>query len=1313
MSRRRFFRRGVWPVRLRPLLARIGVFLVLVMAVTLTVRCTRDLNPARGEGGVVLSWKAEPGGPIAAADSVRTWVLDNQDRILVGPVAAPFDTATGSFDISLRVPAGDDRAVRLHLEGAGGRGRGVMADGEARGITVPAAGTAEALLRLHNAVPRLEPFTGQPGDLQITLRWSSVPGASGYRLYRRPPAGPESLEVVGDTVRVFELSDRLRWSGETIGMGARAAGATKTRGWPRPDTGMSRHAGTTEALLRPAALDTTWFRVSALLHGGAVSCASDSVAVSFGWIEDIPHVLPGGVVPALGAIGVPDSVAVEIEFDRPMDPSSLGDVRVPSIGNTVTLRVDGTTDLVGLVVDSSSWRDGGRRLRLQPVTPLRRDAGYVLHVSTDLRDLDGRPLDQSRTEAGLQGFESRFDTEHYDPLRVTEAVPDSGAAGVAARPLIEIRLNRDARPATVNAQTVLLADSAGTATACTVTLPQESLIRVTPELPLRFSISYQLTVTTGVRDLRGRYGESLDQNPTRAGAQPFIRSFRTIPQPRGPRVIAVAPDSGATGVPLSQVVRVRFSRPVQAAAVNGYFTVLSPTQAAISGEVARSSDDRTQFTFTPTRLLEPGFLYTVHASGWLDSQGNPVGIRDDLGIPLDQDSTFAGYQEFRSTFRAEKNPKVDSMRPKPGWEGVPVDTLVELRFSGPIDRASVTASNLALFGGANSVPVEPPEWSVDNKLVRLRPVVPLGWYRTYTVVADTSLRSTDGSRFDQYAETSGYQPFRETFTTAPDGIPPQVASWTPGPVGRFPITTPVTLRFTKPVKPTDATSPSNVFLRKLPSGQALSADLTITLDSLETTLQPRAPLENDTRYEVRATRFIEDRFGQQLDQISATPDINDDFTGVFTTEIERVPPRVVAISPDLGELLVPANATIQVTFSEPMKADETLTGAFTLKGPGGAIVAGFGTPSPDGLRLVFTPAAPLRYAVRFDVRVDTTAVDLVGNPLDQNSGGLPAFTSWFMTAPDRVPPRVLVSVPANGDTAVKVTVNPEVTFDKAMAVTTLPGGLRLLNSLEMPVPLRDVEIRGDRHAVLIPADRLGFAELYTLEANDAAHDTSGNGLDQDHAQVGSQPFRVSFRTEDFPPRVAAVFPARDSSGVDPGVVVEIRFAAPVNSASVVLGFALYPDGSMVPVPGTVRKLSDTRFSYQPDAPLAPDSRFWVRVTAQVTDRAGNPLDQIPATPASDPFESGFRTGTPPVAPCTTGNGNSPPAKKVASLPVSAKTLGSARICTRFFSSNAWMATPRLMSERKIKTFSSWPRVIGIPEELIAVVDVEVELPVMV
>jgi len=214
-------------------LARVAVFVALVAAATLTVRCTRELNPARGEGGLALTWKAGPGVGVATADSARTWVLDGQDRILVGPVAAPLHGATGSFDISLRVPAGDDRAVRMQLEGPGARGRGICADGEARGIAVPAAGTAEALLLLRNAVPQMEPFTGQPGDLQITLRWTSVPGASQYRLYRRPSVGTETFEVVADTVRVFERTDLARWSGEAIGARSRGGSAANARDWSR------------------------------------------------------------------------------------------------------------------------------------------------------------------------------------------------------------------------------------------------------------------------------------------------------------------------------------------------------------------------------------------------------------------------------------------------------------------------------------------------------------------------------------------------------------------------------------------------------------------------------------------------------------------------------------------------------------------------------------------------------------------------------------------------------------------------------------------------------------------------------------------------------------------------------------------------------------------------------------------------------------------------------------------------------------------------------------------------------------------------
>jgi hypothetical protein len=1363
-------------VRSGPLFARIGGVLVLALAVMLTVRCTRELNPVRGEGGLTLTWKVDPGVPVAAADSARTWVLDGQDRILVGPVVAPFEAATGTFDLSLRVPAGEDRAVRMRLEGAGARGRGVVAQGEARGIAVPAAGAVEAHLRLRNSVPRLEPFTGQPGDLKITLRWSSVPGALRYLLYRRPPTGSEQTTEVPDTVRVFEPPYPAGFR-ENSGAGSQFGGAIKMRGWSQPDARRRCDRAVERVLRDPATLDTTWFRVSALLPGDAnatsyrdaVSVASDSVAVLFRWVDDTPHVL--WVVPAAEAIGVPDSVTVEIQFDRPMVTRTLGDVSVPSDTSHVTLRLDGTTDFVGLAVDPSSWLPDSSRVRLQPLTPLRRDARYLLRVTPGLRDRDGRPLDESRTEAGLQGFESRFDTERYDPLRVTGAVPRDGAAGVERNQTIEVELNRSARPATVRAGTVFLADSAGAAVACTVTQPEGRRISVVPDALLRYGTRYQLTVTTEVRDLRGRLGEPLDQDPALAGAQPFVLSFRTMPQPSGPRVIAVTPADGARGVPLSQEVRIHFSRSVRVDTVTGHFTVLTPGLATIQGVVAPASADYTEFTFTPAQLLEPGFLYTVVASGGMNPQGIPEGIQDNSGVPFDQDSTRAGYQEFRSTFRAERTPRVDSMRPRPGGEGVPVDTLIELRFSWPMDRASVTTANLALFAGANPVPVQPPEWSGDGKLVRLRPVAPLDWFRTYAVVADTSLRSADGSRFDQNPESSGYQPFRAEFLTAPDGISPRVASWTPGDGATgVPVVTPVLVRFTKPVVRASVLNADNFFVRKkLPASPRLEATRAITLDSLEATLFPAAPLENDVEYEVTVTKFVEDRSGQQLDQDSVAA-FNQDFTGTFRTAIEHEPPRVIGSAPADGDTAVEVTIHPAVTFSEPM----TLAGlrdAFSLSGPDG-LVAGEIHPSSDGRRLEFTPEAPLRWSVVFHVRVDTAAADLAANRLDQRPdlAGRQPFESSFTTVPDRVPPRVISSVPADGDTAVEVTVHPQVTFDEVMDHSTLFAGLRLLDSLRTPVPLADPVVADDRRsAILVPVDSLRFAASYTLEAGEAARDTSGNGIDQNpDAPAPPHPYLASFRTRQenipprvrdlvfdagppvpitsrvrvvfneaidpgtvtaqsvrlllggsgiaaavslsapdtallvptlpllydttytvtaaglgdlhgnlldqdpalpgpqafarafvtvpdlVPPRVIRIFPPADSSGVDPGVVLEVEFDEPVDSATVIVpSFALYHTDSGAQLrPGTISGIPGGRvFRYRPDAPLPPGGRFQVRVTNDVRDRRGNGLDQDPATPAADPFVSEFHTGTPPLA--QAGDGVCDPATNVVTLAASA------------------------------------------------------------
>jgi len=1168
----------------------------------------------------------------AAIDSIeievrRTGMIAARDTVVPsseGRFAAEFSLAAGSeYDIRLFAwgaagdPWPDGRAVR-----------GIAGIGGVEGIPIRAGRRVDATVRLDSATTRLLGVSGAAGYDSVRVWWRSVPGAEQYRLawYEAASGRHDSTAALADTY----------WT------------ATGSRLPLLASDGL--------------ASDSILFRARAEFPARVALYGPGRWQDLSLWFEPLRLL---AIDPPAGSTVAAETVGVTLAFDRLVEPSALA-------AGVAWLRLP-AREPVAFEVSPPSAAD---RFRLDAVEPLAMGTDFQVRLDPALVARDGRPFDGDPHVDGLQPDSVTWSTAAYDPLRVTALDPPPGASDVARDTALRVRFSRALDAASVTPGALYVTDSwQRTLPAATISVRDDSVLWSAAD-PFWFATRCTLHVTPELRALDGGH---FDQDPaTYPLREGYQAVFTTLPQPVGPRVAAIEPDSGATAVARESAITVTFAAAVDPATVSPLttFRVLRGGTVGIPGALTHDPAAR-QFAFRPQHPLERGATYVVRLWGELPGGG---GITDAEGNRLDQDRTALGYQPFESHFEAETPPTViaRAFEPERADTFVARNAVISLRFGREIDAASVTPQTVVLTRAGEAIAASR-SWESGQLWLRLTPADSLQAWSYYTVTVDTLVATPDGSRLDQDPDAPGRQPFVFGFTTVPDSLHPAVAEVMPadGATG-VAADAVLTVSFAAPVDP-NSVGQNSFLLEALPEGEPEPVAGHVTATATSASFTPDTPLAADREHRLRLTSAITDPSG--LYGLDQEPDSSglQAFTSTFRTEPERIPPRVESVSPADGAVGIGIATEIALLFSEAMATDG-FAGAFALHA-GADTIAGSGSWNASDRIWTFTPEGALDWARTYSVAVDTTARDLAGNRLDQEAGlaGRQPFASVFTTEADREAPRVAWREPATGAEAVAIDAELHYGFDEPLdPATVTPEAFRLLDPAATAVPLRLSLAEGNTLLIgepialpdSVPA-WLDFGATYTVVADTLLADANGNRLDQDRVTPGRQADVSFFATmaETLAPRVTALTPSGTSVPV--AAQPRLTFSEPMTAATLQAPgvVTLTRDGEAVACSLVIAAGGDT-LRLLPHEALAYDSEHTIGVDTLATDLLGNYLDQHADLAGRQSYSATFRTVLDTEPPTVVaiepedGSGNLPPDVSVTltfSEPLDPSTVNDATV----------------------------------------------------
>lgn len=250
------------------------------------------------------------------------------------------------------------------------------------------------------------------------------------------------------------------------------------------------------------------------------------------------------------------------------------------------------------------------------------------------------------------------------------------------------------------------------------------------------------------------------------------------------------------------------------------------------------------------------------------------------------------------------------------------------------------------------------------------------------------------------------------------------------------------------------------------------------------------------------SKSIVDTVGDRIEAEVTTP-------GNFTVmgPIDVDPPEITGRYPDDNARNVPLNASVTVSFSEPVTGVSRDT--FVLLYQQNKLVDC--AVESTGSEAVLTPVVDLEKETKYTILLKTDITDVYGNRL-------PESVTWSFTTVEREkPPVVSWTSPENGDTNVSVNTSEAVitiAFSKPMDLTSLENGITITPAIQYTIELMNM----DRSVMITPTANLEYSRLYSVEVSVSVMDRMNLSL--------TAPYLFNFTTEAKP----AEIPADDTDG---------------------------------------------------------------------------------------------------------------------------------------------------------------------------------------